>query len=191
MRALRVVEAHERMEFGPLVGQHPAQPPTRTAIVRRRIVRRNRAAASAVCAGKSPATPWEQAVSHAVICHTLPTPLTALEWADVEGIQADQLARLAGLDVTHAPMPDPPELLPRALRQQARRLHAWCSRIVRRVELGRGPSAGCRLRLSGPNHASQCCGMWCSERADKGGTAPSRPNADSPPYARPVPWADR
>ncbi len=49
-------------------------------------------------------------------------------------------------------------------------------------EFGRGPGAGVRLRLLGPNHTLQCCDMWCTERADKGGTAPSRRNGNGPPY---------
>jgi len=41
------------MEFGPPVGQHPAQPPAGPAIVRQEDRPQKLAAASAVCAGKS------------------------------------------------------------------------------------------------------------------------------------------
>jgi len=54
----------------------------------------------------------------------LPHLAHALEVADVEGIQANEFARLAGLDLARALVADSPELLPRTLRQQTRRLQS-------------------------------------------------------------------
>jgi len=58
---------------------------------------RNDAASVALFAATILAIAYELAASHAVICHSFPTPF---ELADVERVKAHQLPRLLGLDVS-------------------------------------------------------------------------------------------
>ena len=73
-RSARLIEG--ALELRAAVGQDPLNRPARATIVRDTTVRRKVAAAVAVKAGSSHATPYEPNASQAVICQTLPTLLS-------------------------------------------------------------------------------------------------------------------
>src|SRR5262249_11353437 len=63
--------------------------------------------------------PSEAVRAGGVARRDLPDFADSLELAHIEGVDTEQLAGTLGLDVTRLPMPQPPQQLPRALRQQA------------------------------------------------------------------------
>ena len=127
-------------------------------------MRRKVAAAVAVKAGSSHATPYEPNASQAVICQTL---ADALELADVERIETHELAGRLGLDVPDLAVPGAPQPPPGPFGEQPHRL----DRLL--LEHGHAGSSG-RQSQRGAESAARC---WA-----RPGTARSGP--DGPRFGR-------
>src|SRR3989442_6145352 len=103
-RATRLIEG--AFEFGATIGQYAADLPAGTLIVRHHDVAQKRGRVGGEMSGQQPG----QAVRRGRIAgRNLPDLADALEVADVEGVQTDQLAGLRGRHVARAPVARAPE----------------------------------------------------------------------------------